>query len=294
MQAHLRPVVVGVDDSPGSAAALTWALADAAARPARLRVVCAYQWLPSYLPLPGVTVAPELDAGQMRRTAEGIVAKAIDRIGTLDNERGESQVTGAVVEGRAAAVLVAASVDAAVVVLGSRHLRALGSAVLGSVGAGVAARAACPVVVVRGPAGDPAEDARVIVGVDGTDAAEDVLRFAFSYASRHRVGLRAVLCWRPDPLATMIWRPEPPVPIQAEARLSEILAGWREQFPEVVVHQVVIRDHPVAGLVAASSAQQLLVVGSRTKQAMLGTLLGSVSQGVLHHATCPVAVLPTG
>ena len=294
MQADLRPVVVGVDDSAGSAAALTWASADAAARPARLRVVCAYQWLPSYLPLPGVTVVPALDAGQPRRTAEGIVAKAIDRIGAPDPRRGEVRVTGDVIEGRAASVLVAAAEDAALVVLGSRHLGALGSAVLGSVGAGVAARAVCPVVVVRGPAGDPVEDARVIVGLDGTDAAGDVLRFAFSYASRHRVGLRAVLCWRPDPLAAMIWRPEPPVPTQAEARLSEILAGWREQFPEVVAHQSVIRDHPVAGLVAASSAQLLLVVGSRTSQAMLGTLLGSVSQGVLHHATCPVAVVPTG
>lgn len=294
MQADLRPVVVGVDDSPGSAAALTWASADAATRPAPLRIVCAYQWLPSYLPLPGVTVAPELDAGQMRRTAQGIIGRAIERVGAPDPHRTEIRVSGDAVEGRAASVLVAASEDAALVVLGSRHLGAVGSAVLGSVGAAVAARAACPVVVVRGPAGDPVEDARVIVGVDGTDAADDVLRFAFSYASRHRVGLQAVLCWRPDPLATMIWRPEPPVPIQAEARLSEILAGWREQFPEVVVHQVVIRDHPVAGLVAASTAQQLLVVGSRTKQAMLGTLLGSVSQGVLHHATCPVAVLPTG
>lgn len=294
MQADLRPVVVGVDDSPGSAAALIWALADAAARSAPLRIVCAYQWLPSYLPLPGVTVAPELDAGHLRRAAEVVVAKALDRIGPADPRRSEVWVTGEAIEGRAASVLVAAAEDAALVVLGSRHLRAFGSAVLGSVGAAVAARAACPVVVVRGPAGDPVEDARVIVGVDGTDAARDVLRFAFSYASRHRVGLRAVLCWRPDPLATMIWRPEPPVPTQAEARLSEILAGWREQFPEVLAQQSVVRDHPVAGLVAASSAQHLLVVGSKTSQAMLGTLLGSVSQGLLHHATCPVAVVPTG
>ncbi len=293
MQVDEWPVVVGVDDSPGSAAAVTWACADAAARPAPLRVVCAYRWLPTYLPLPGVSVAPDVDAGQMRRAAEGVVATAIDRIGAEDLLRGVAMATGDVIEGRAAAVLVAAAEHAAVVVLGSRHLHTLGAAVLGSVGAGVAARAACPVVVVRGPAGDPAEDARVVVGIDGTDAATDVLRFAFSYASRHRVGLRAVLCWRPDPLAAMRWRPEPPVPAQAAARLSEILAGWGEQFPDVSVHEAVVRDHAVAGLVAASSAQQLLVVGSRTSQAMLGTLLGSVSQGVLHHATCPVAVIST-
>jgi nucleotide-binding universal stress UspA family protein len=53
----------------------------------------------------------------------------------------------------------------------------------------------------------------------------------------------------------------------------------------------VVRDHPVAGLVAASAGQDLLVVGSRSGHARVAALLGSVSQGVLHHATCPVAVV---
>jgi nucleotide-binding universal stress UspA family protein len=57
------------------------------------------------------------------------------------------------------------------------------------------------------------------------------------------------------------------------------------------VQAAVIREHPVAGLVDASTAQHLLVVGSRGRHALTGTLLGSVSQGVLHHATCPVAVI---
>ena len=59
------------------------------------------------------------------------------------------------------------------------------------------------------------------------------------------------------------------------------------------MHPAVIREHPVAGLVLASAAQYLLVVGSRGRHALAGILLGSVSQGVLHHATCPVAIVPT-
>jgi nucleotide-binding universal stress UspA family protein len=91
----------------------------------------------------------------------------------------------------------------------------------------------------------------------------------------------------------MSWRAGPAAPARADAWLSEALAGWREKYPDVVVHAEVIRAHPVAGLVSASTAQYLLVVGKHGHHAMTGTLLGSVSQGVLHHATCPVAVVPS-
>jgi nucleotide-binding universal stress UspA family protein len=178
-------------------------------------------------------------------------------------------------------------------VLGSRHLATLGSTMLGSVSASVAARVHCPAVVVRGPSGLAEEGAAVVIGVDGTQPARDVVEFGFDHASRHRVPLRAVLCWHPDLLATMKWRPEPPAPARAEAWLSETLAGWREKYPDVTVHAEVIREHAVDGLALAARSQHLLVVGSRGRHALAGTLLGSVTLGVLHHATCPVAVIRT-
>jgi nucleotide-binding universal stress UspA family protein len=213
----------------------------------------------------------------------------------LEQGRGiapELEVTGEVVDGHAADVLTDRSTGAAGVVVGSRQLKALGSALLGSVGAGLAARAHCPVVVVRGPAGLAAEHPAVVVGIDGTDAAEPALAFGFDHASRHGVPLRAVMCWRPDPLASMQWRAEPPAPERAQEWLSETVAAWQQRYPDVPASGGVIRDHPVAGLVAQSAAQQLLVVRSRARGAVTGSLLGSVTQGVLHHATCPVAVLP--
>ena len=75
--------------------------------------------------------------------------------------------------------------------------------------------------------------------------------------------------------------------------LCEALAGWRDRYADVAVHPEVIREHPVAGLVLASSAQYLLVVGTTGHHTLPGAPLGSVSQGVLYRATCPVAVVPT-
>src|SRR6266540_1031008 len=66
-----------------------------------------------------------------------------------------------------------------------------------------------------------------------------------------------------------------------------------EKFPDVEGHTEVIREHPADGLVLASLSQHLVVVGSHGHHALTGTLLGPVSQAVLHHATCPVAVVPT-
>jgi nucleotide-binding universal stress UspA family protein len=70
------------------------------------------------------------------------------------------------------------------------------------------------------------------------------------------------------------------------------LSDRRDRYPNVQVHPTVLRAHPVHGLVDESTAGRLLVVGSHGRHALAGTLLGSVSQGVLHHATCPVAVVP--
>lgn len=98
--------------------------------------------------------------------------------------------------GDPARVLLGASEIAAELVLGSRLRTTLSSTVLGSVSGTVAARAACPTVVVRGPAAI-AEDSAVVVGLDGTDGAGAVLDFGFEHASRRKAPLRVVLCWQP-------------------------------------------------------------------------------------------------
>jgi nucleotide-binding universal stress UspA family protein len=282
------PVLVGVNDEPSSDLALRWALSDARTLGVPVRVVHAYSGISRTEPM--YRHIPDANLAQPQHVAEQLVARIIDQARAIDSE---VVVKGEAIEGGPGGVLALEASSATELVLGSRHLTALRSAVLGSVGVAVAGRTACPVIVVRAPAGLPDKGAAVVVGVDTTDRAQSVLAVGFDHASRHQVPLRPVLCWHPDLLASMKWRTSPPVPEQAERWLSEALAGWRDRYPDVAVHPEVIREHPVAGLVLASSAQYLLVVGTAGHHGLPGALLGSVSQGVLHRATCPVAIVPT-
>lgn len=284
------PIVVGMDASAGADAALRWALADAATHKTPVRVVCAYRRTSQYDPMLMWSGLPAPELEHSRKVAEDVVAKAIRHAAELD---ASVHVQGDAIDGNPVPVLVEESHRGSLLVLGSRHRSAVGASVLGSVSAGVAARSACPVVVLGGPAALASERPSVVVGVDGTEQSELLLAFAFDHASRHRVPLRALLVWHPDLLATMLWRAEPAVPKRAELWLSEALAGWREKYPDVEVHGAAIRAYPAAALTDWASTAQLLVVGNRGRHALVGTLLGSVSQAVLHHATCPVAVVPT-
>jgi nucleotide-binding universal stress UspA family protein len=230
-----------------------------------------------------------IELQELRRHAESTLWQACEQADVLAPGL---VVESAAVEGDAVPVLLSESSHAMVLVLGSRQLKTFGSVVLGSVAAAVSARAQCPVIVLRAPAGDPAEEAAVIVGVDGTEDSETVLAFGFDHASRHRLPLKAVLCWN-DHFTFGPWQHARRSFRNTESWLSEALAGWREKYPDVEVHSGVIHDNPVPGLVADSVGQSLLVVGTRGRHALAGTLLGSVSQGVLHHALCPVAVVPS-
>lgn len=279
-----HPIVVGIDDSPETQSALSWAAEEAGSRRVPVRLVCAVRpeldgRLPAFVSVSSVDVA---DARQL---AEQLLADATK---TVTRALPQVEVLAETVDGDPVRVLVDESARASLVVLGSRQLRAVASAVLGSVSAAVAAHSVAPTVVVRGWAGRPEEGASVVVGVDGTEASQPTLAYAFEHANRHHVPLRAVLCWHPDRL-TMASRRTPAQ--RADRWLSETLAGWPETYPDVRVHAEVTREHPTAGLVLAAHAQYLLVVGKRGPHPR--ALLGSVSQGVLHHATCPVAVVPT-
>jgi nucleotide-binding universal stress UspA family protein len=279
-------VVVGLGDSREAMPELAWAAREAQARKRPLHILRAYHL--SQGALPWESSIDRSIVRQMRRAAELRVRTAV---GHVHAHWPGIDVQGHAIDGLAWDVLCEAARSAELTVVGSRHHGALGAAVLGSVSTVVAARAPGVVVVAGNPPGDPAEDPTVVVGVDGSEGTDDVLAFAFEYASRHQRPLHAVFCWSPDLLATMQWRVTPPPPDRADRWLAEAVAGWQDKYPDVRVRRGVIREYPVAGLVAESLSQELLVVGSHSTHARAAALLGSVSQGVLHHATCPVAVV---
>jgi nucleotide-binding universal stress UspA family protein len=283
---HQGAVVVGLGTADHGIAELDWAAREAQARRRPLHIVRAYH--KSQAALPWESMTDRSITSQLRRFA---TRSAGDALSHVRAHWPDVEVEATVVDGVSAEVMRDATRTAGVTVLGSRHLAALGSVLLGSVSTVVAAAGSGPVVVVSGPPGDAAANPEVVVGIDGAEDMDDVLEFAFDYARRHARPLHAVFCWSPDLLAAMQWRPVPPVPERANRWLAEAVAGWQEKFPDVVVRRGVFRETPAAGLVKVATGQDLLVVGGHSRHARVAALLGSVSQGVLHHATCPVAVV---
>jgi nucleotide-binding universal stress UspA family protein len=277
-------VLVGLGSGEPGRYALEWGAHEAASRHAALRIVRAYHLNNSLAPWQ--SSADRMITNEVRHRAQDRLLRASRYVAELDPEL---EVHTEAVDGITFEVLLKQARGASVTVVGSRRLGVVGSAVLGSVSTVVAGDAPGPVVVVSAPPGLPEERPAVVVGIDGGDRTKDLLAFAFDYASRHDRTLRMVYCWRRDPAANVTWRP--PAPEKAYRWLAEVTAGWSDGYPDVEVQRFVVRDHPVEGLVRASYSQELLVVGARGHHARVAALLGSVSQGVLHHATCPVAVV---
>lgn len=283
---HHGAVVVGLGDTRDDVPELYWAAREATVRNRPLHIIRAYNL--AVATLPWDNMADRTIVSQMRTSALRRLRKAVT---VVRGAYPDLALRADALHGTPWQVLGDAAATAEMTVVGSRRHGALGSAVLGSVSSLVAARGPGPIVVAANPPGDPAEDPAVVVGIDGSPATEDVLDFAFDYASVHRRRLQVVFCWHPDLWAGMQWRGEPPAPDRAERWMAEATGGWQEKYPDVVVSRGVVRAFPASGLVSESLSQELLVVGSHSKHPRVSAFLGSVSQGVLHHATCPVAVV---
>jgi nucleotide-binding universal stress UspA family protein len=285
------PVVVGVDGSATSDAALDWAVHEASTRHVPLHLVSA--WNPSY----------DLDSLGLAATAveehcAAVLAAAQKRATAADPS---IPVTRTAYIGPATTALTSTSRHADTVVVGSRRLGPLSAFLLGATSLEVTAHAACPVVVVRAdaPSSPSVSAQRVVVGVDGTSSSGEAVAYAFSYASNHGLGLTALHAYQAEYVAGVISElaaEESNARVGQEelAVTAEAVAGWQEKYPDVRVETVTMRDHPVDALVGASRTAALLVVGGRRRGPLGGALLGTVGHGVLHDAHCPVAVVREG
>lgn len=282
-----RPVVVGVDPEHPSRMVLAWAADEANRRHLPVRVVQAWK------PLTREGVWPRLwpDLQQRARLLRTAGEKALDEAGRFIGERHPALLVSArLVEGDPAEVLRSEAQWATVLVIGSRLLsggRELFNA--GSVTPPLIARAVCPVAVVRDPEHITQQPVYVVVGVDGSRTSQDAVDYAFEAAALRGAELRALYAWNPSHLSVA---EEYRVEQESRRVLAETAAGRRESYPEVVLMHEVVRGHPVAVLAEASKHALALVVGTRGAGGFAGMLLGSVGQGVLHHARCPVVTVP--
>ncbi|OKL47088.1 universal stress protein [Boudabousia liubingyangii] len=287
-------ILVGTDGSDEQWQVLKWAIARAAQSRATLKILVAYN-LASYTPSGIEGSYMPLDDGQLREQATETAQKAVD----MALRAGVPHVSSEVVPGDPATLLLEGSEEASMVVIGTQGSSGLADRLFGAVSATVPSRAKCPVVVVpRFQGGSPYTPVRrMVVGVDGSDTASTALRVGIKEAELWNAKLTVASA---VPFATgnslMAWVP----PIIDRARVIEdIRTGLDVSVDQALegrqmdVARHVLDGNPAELLAEFSTAVDLIVVGRRGRGGFAGLLLGSTSQTLLAHSTCPVMIVPT-
>jgi nucleotide-binding universal stress UspA family protein len=283
-----------VDGSTSASHAVRWAAEEAARRNTGLVIMHACMVVPVH----GLHVAGSSEAYADAVFDHGRVLLA-EATAVAKEAGAEVEVHTELNSGGAAEQLVGRSASAQLVVLGSRGLGGFTGLLVGSVAVAVTTHAHCPTVVVRDPSPDavPDRDAPVVVGLDGSPSSDAALAFAFEAAALRGVAVHAVRTWW-DLTAETAWQRGltatnlASIEAAEQRLLTEQLADCAAAHPDVQVHQALTRDRPAHTLVEQSAKAQLVVVGTRGRGGFRGLLLGSTSQALIHHAHCPVAVVP--
>ncbi|MEU1708875.1 universal stress protein [Streptomyces sp. NPDC005706] len=284
-----RPITAGVDGTEESLAALDWAAREAVRRGLPLRVVHAWRYA-------------EALATADRDTQHGWVSEGVrEAVRTVAGRHPELAVDVDVLEGGVAEALTDAAAGSELLVLGSRGHGPVMGFLLGSVGRQVIAETARPVVLVRAGDRAAAEAAGrdVVVGQHGgPEDSAAALRFAFETAAVRGATVRAVRAWTLPPVFAyspgslkLLDEAGGLEPYEKQA-LADALVPWRERFPQVPVAEHVEMGSAGQVLLSVAGRAQLMVVGRRSRRTAVGARIGSVAHGVLHHAECPVAVVP--
>jgi nucleotide-binding universal stress UspA family protein len=283
------PVVVGVDGSESSLQAAVYAGHLAARRALPLLVVHVSPWRTEEDALPATSFEVRQ---KYQESAQVLVEAAADEV---RRTTGIAAITARVVDDFPVDGLLALTGEAALLVLGRRGLGGFPGLLLGSTAGAVVQHADCPVLVL--PEGPPETESRrpVVVGVRGSAGDDEVLAFAFAEAEDRGAALTAVHAWYDPSVEAAVGHFGPLVDwsrVEENQRqlLAGELAGWRAKHPAVEVGVTVVRGRPAGALLAATEDAQLLVVGHRHRRLL--ARLGSTTHGVLHRATCPVAVVP--
>ncbi|MFW6694991.1 universal stress protein [Streptomyces sp. MAR4 CNX-425] len=297
----MRKLVAGVDGSEASLAALDWAVAEAVRHGVGVRIVYAPLWEPYERTWPEFGTARP----RGRSVAEHILVTAGERA----RERGpEVPVEAEPLSGDPVPALLREADEGTVLVVGDRGRGGHDALPLGSVALTVAARAACPVVVVRG--GAPArrgEFGRIVLGTGHDGAEPAAVDFAFREARARGCAVTAVHSWRSPERGvathahTLGGAPDPRMR-EAEWALDRAVRAAAQRRPDVPLERQTPEGLARDTLLAAAAAADLVVLGARRTPAAdataaagaTGIQLGPASHGVLHLAPCPVAVVREG
>lgn len=280
----MKEILVGVDGSAASWDALDWAVTEAVARRAPLRVLHCRVLAPPPINDARVLIAPHFEA---KRHVDLLLDEARSRATTRDPR---VDVTCDSVDEPPVPGLLRAARDADMLVVGAIDRGALHGLLVGSTALQVAFHSPCSTVIVRPTKSTIGEYAgRIVVGVDGSEGSRAALEFAFDEAAHRNLPIAAVYAQTtsyPEWLAQ---------DFDAEGRafLADELKPFIAAYPDVIVSQHLMQNNAKRGLVIASHGAAMVVVGSRGHGGFLGLLLGSVSLALVQRASSPVAVVHT-
>ncbi|MEU4191730.1 universal stress protein [Kribbella sp. NPDC026611] len=290
------PVLVGIDGSRDGLVALIWAASYATLQHAPLHVL---HVMDEYLHKPSVTPLWPDDGSQVLEEARD----ELERLGFTD-------ASLEVRHGHPANVLLELAEEAQALVVGRRGLGGFAELVLGSTSQVCTALSTDIPLIVVPDTWDPAcpPHGRIVVGVDGSAEGQEALRFGFQLAAATNAELHGVHAievresnqdpWIDpndcSPQAVGRVRLRQPWADEADELLAQTLDGWAAKYPEVPVRQRGVTDHPVLVLAHESKSADLIVVGGVGRTAFSDLRLGPVARGLLHHSTCPVAVVHAG
>ncbi|MCN9241191.1 universal stress protein [Streptomyces sp. RY43-2] len=287
------PLLVGVDGSESSLRAVDWATDEAARHAVPLRLVHASLWerYEHFIP----SGAPQRPPRQTM--AEYIVATAEERVRRRDPD---VKVTAEILADDPVHALLHEGREAMAVVTGSRGRGELKGLLLGSVGLAVAGRAAGPVIVVRGDrAGRESTHGRIVLGAGEPGTSDTAARFALREAETRHCPLDVVRAWRRpahQPRAHPLLTGDLALYLEERAAtvIDALLQDALVDHPDVRVNRATAEGVPGKVLLSRSAAADLLVIGVRARRTPdHGELhLGRTAHTLLHHAECPVAVVP--
>lgn len=277
-------VLIGYDGSPGGERALAWGARAAAEAKTPLRLAMA---------IPATALGRHGRSAEVREGAHALLKQAADRSRAAHPHLA---VETSLVEGPAANAILEAGRGAELIVVGSRGLGGFAGLLLGSVSLRVCAHTSCPVVVVP-EAADDVDTPSVVVGIaDHSDA--PAVEFAVERARRIGGRVVPVHVWTlamagycPGVVAPLLGDP-----LDAAAThdhlLAEILDPIRARAPDVAIEAIVTTGAPAYALIGVSAHADLLVVAAHRAHGPFPMRLGPTTHAVLHHASCPVAVVP--
>jgi nucleotide-binding universal stress UspA family protein len=286
----MAEIVVGVDGSDHSAAALRWAAREADRRGHDLVAVLVWDLFNQHHADGTHRFDPEYGTDQ----ADAALAAAVEAALGAD---AAATVVRRVVCDLPAPGLLSAADDADLLVVGARGVGGFRGLLLGSVSQQCLHHARVPIAIVRADSAEAGGRERVVVGVDGSEPSEAALRWALDEGAAHKAVVQVVHAWE----TPVIYRSGGGVSgsdmggVESGAHrlVDDMIERLGEKAASVEVERTVVPGGPASSLLDAAEGADLVVVGRRGLGGFGRLLLGSVSEHVARHAPCPVVVVPT-